>query len=120
MYGPAIRRRGFQWQLSLAVFLRHIGRHGARAIAASGHFTAILIENLHKHITGAARGLDDQKLVTALRQLIVTGCQMPHMRRVKRHDIGACVNNDKVIAQPIHFAEAYVGVRVHGFYIGLI
>jgi hypothetical protein len=114
---------GFNGNLSLAVFLRYIGRHGARAIAASGHFTAILIENLHKHIGAIilrAWRMHDEELVTAMGDTVIAGRQRTNLRPAQRKRLAASVNNDEIIAQPVHFAESDGGGIAHEVYIGLI
>jgi hypothetical protein len=40
------------------------------------------------------------------------------VRQGKR--LGAGVDNNKIISEPVHFGEGDMGIRIHWLYIGLI
>ena len=95
-----------------------IGRHGARAIAASLNLAAIGVENLHEHIAFAEAGIavrvQNQKLVASFCCRVVARGQRAHVFGRQRQSFAAGVDHHKIIAEAVHFGESDGACPAHG------
>ena len=98
---------------------RHKSGDGACAIAAGLNLAAIGIENLHETIAVLTRRVNDQKLVAALRLHVLARRQSAHVIARQGQRAIARVDNDEIIAQPVHFGKGDGGVCIHCAYIGV-
>ena len=78
----------------------------ARPVAALLNFTAVGIEDAVAEIdTGLAGGLDDEDLVAADAEISVG--QPPGQGRRQGNGLAQGVDDDKIVAQAVHFGEAH-------------
>ncbi len=86
-------------------------RHAARRIAASRHLAAIGIPDAHEHV-GLTRRLERDELIAA-DALFPVG-DGAHRVRLEGKRARPRVEHDKVVAEPVHLAEAYCRGAGHG------
>ena len=81
----------------------HIANEAARAVAALFHFAAVSVENAVAKISVPLRRFDQQDLIAA--DAIMAVGKLAQFFRAERHALIYAIDDDKVIAQAVHFGE---------------
>ena len=95
---------------SRAALLHQQPRDAARGIAAAFHFAAIGIEDPHEGIRAVRRRLDHDHLIAADAEAAVG--DGARGRRVERKRLFSRVEDDEIVAEPVHFQERGHGGRI--------